>query len=193
MRAQIGHCDSSLSSYWRDDAPQTVSTAEHDFLPQCSVFLASSCATCSKASSILSNVQFRVFYFSPENAFVFFPVNVITMLYLLQVFMAVNSSCHWPFIPACFSSSARYRNRLAHALSWRKYSHIPRTYGSFPIIVQILPRYAFFSTTCLHCPFVSGFFSFCLHSIVEALLEQVGRVRFLTLINHHRRQLPVAE
>ena len=35
--------------------------------------------------------------------------------------------------------------------------HISRTYGSFPIILKILPRYAFFSTACLHCTFVSGF------------------------------------
>ena len=32
MRAQVGHCDFSLSSYWRDDAPQVVRASEHDFL-----------------------------------------------------------------------------------------------------------------------------------------------------------------
>ena len=59
------------------------------------------------------------------------------------------------------------RNLFTLFLSWRKYSHIPRTYGSFPIILQILPRYAFFSTTCLHCTFVSGFSPFAFRELLK--------------------------
>ena len=62
-----------------------------------------------------------------------------------------------------------------------------------PFIFHILPRYAFFSTSSLHCTFVSGFFSFCLQVFIETLLTQVGRVCFITFIQHHRRQLPIAE
>ena len=32
VRAQVRHCDSSLSSDWRDDAPQVVRASEHDLL-----------------------------------------------------------------------------------------------------------------------------------------------------------------
>ena len=33
---------------------------------------------------------------------------------------------------SCFSSSASSRNLFTQLLSWRKYSHIPHKYGSFP-------------------------------------------------------------
>ena len=59
-------------------------------------------------------------------------------------------------ITNCFSSSASCRNFFAFDLSQEKCSHIPRGYGSFRVIFLIPPRYAFFSTTCLHFTFVSG-------------------------------------
>ena len=54
----------------------------------------------------------------------------------------VIPNCHWPCIPAYFSSSACSRNLFTLSLSRRKYSHIlPRT-SCFPIIFQSLPRCA---------------------------------------------------
>ena len=32
IRAQVGHCNSSLSSSWRNGAPQAVRASDHDFL-----------------------------------------------------------------------------------------------------------------------------------------------------------------
>ena len=75
----------------------------------------------------------------------------------------------------------------------RKYSHIPGTHGSFPIIFHIFPRYAFLSTTCLHCTFCQLLFSLCLQVFVETPQTQVGRVCFIAFIKHNRRQLPVAQ
>ena len=37
------------------------------------------------------------------------------------------------------------------------------------------------------------FFSFCLQVFIETHLTQVGRVCFITFIEHYRRQLPIAE
>ena len=56
MRTQIEHCNASLSSGWRNDASQVVCLL---IMISCTVlgFLASSCATCSKASFTLSKAN----------------------------------------------------------------------------------------------------------------------------------------
>ena len=61
-----------------------------------------------------------------------------------------NSCHHRPCIPSCFSRAASSRILFVSALSRVKYSHIPRVKCSFTMILQILPRCAFFSTTALH-------------------------------------------
>ena len=71
--------------------------------------------------------------------------------------LAGDSSCHWPCIPACLSSSASSRNLFTLALSWQKYSHIYLTYCSFPIRFHNIPRCAFFSVNSYHCHFVKWF------------------------------------
>ena len=39
IRTQVGHCNASLSSRWRNDASQVVCASDHDFLVRCSAFL----------------------------------------------------------------------------------------------------------------------------------------------------------
>ena len=61
VRAQIGHCDSSLSSNWRDDTPQVISTSNHDLLHNAQLFCLILCYSRSKASLILSKVHSEAF------------------------------------------------------------------------------------------------------------------------------------
>ena len=100
MRTQVGHCNASLSSYWRNDASQVVCASDHDFLRDARL---SCLIRCYLLEGFLCSVKspFRGFPFSPENAFVFFPstaqgdkallhhsvhaVSVIAELNLLQV------------------------------------------------------------------------------------------------------------
>ena len=120
-------------------------------------FSASSCATCSKASFNYSS-QYPLFRAVVKPFFIVFrAIRVVTAFYLLQVFFGWRFQLPLASIPACFSSSACSRNLFAQSLSRRKYSHIPRTYCSFPIIFQSLPRCAFCFANSLHCQFASVF------------------------------------
>ena len=124
------------------------------------IFSVSSCATNSNASFILSKVHSKAFIF-PEGVFIFFPCSSLqggeafqqigSAFHLLQVFSG------WRFLlPVTLYSCTLFFFSQLPNLSQENCSHIPRRYGSFSIIFNILPRYEFFSTTCLHCTYVCG-------------------------------------
>ena len=124
------------------------------------IFLASSCAACSKASLILSKPHSVAFTFF----LTVFPNHHLSGRWSLSSSFFPCNPCHgsislapsilWLAIPAAtdpvfllaFLLRPALETFLLCFLSWTKYSHI---YGSFTIILQILPRYASFS----HNPF----------------------------------------
>ena len=173
VRTQVGHRDSSLSSNWRDDAPQVVRASGHDFLHNVQL---SSFVLCHPAQRLLLFCQRPIPWsvLHPENAFVFFTVSTLFRvvnpsssfsvqfvssrhLTCSKCSLAGDSSCHWTCIPACFTSPACSRNLFALSPSRQKYSHISRTCCSFLIIFPSLQRCAFFPANSLHCQFVGVF------------------------------------
>ena len=133
MWAQIRHCDSSLSSNWRDDAPQVVRAPEHDLLHNAHLFCL---VLCYLFKGFFNSVKgpVRGFHLFSEGVFIFFPSEFLPA-FLLQP--ALETSL------LCFFLGQSIPTSTVHVVL-------------FHIIFQILPRYSFFSTTCLHCTFVSG-------------------------------------
>ena len=121
-------------------------------------FPASSCATCSNASSC------RGFHFFPESVFIFFPVSTVQggeafLHYSVRAIRVMAAFHGWRFqLPMTLYSRLLF---FFSQLSKPLYS-VSFLEKVFPH--QILPRYAFFSTTCLHCTFVSGFLLLPLHT-----------------------------
>ena len=169
MRAQVGHCVSSWSSYWRDDAPQVVSASNHDFFAQCSSFPCF--ILCYLLEGFLNSVRgpFRGFHFSPESVFFILPtfqrgetflhhsfrgIRVMAAIHLLQVFYGWRFQLRLSLYSCLLFFFSQPLKPLYSGSFMEKVSHV---HGSFPIILQIIPRYAFFSTTCLHCTFVNVF------------------------------------
>ena len=93
-------------------------------------------------------------------------------------------------LPFFFGLLSRYL--CTQYLSWQKYSHISRTYCSFPIIFQSLPRCAFaprtLSTANLSAPFASD-----TRELLRHFWHKLVVYDSFTFLNHHRRQLPEAE
>ena len=109
--AQIRHRGTSLFSGWRDNTPQEICTLQHNSLFN---LPASSLATFSQASHILSNVALN-----QEDARTFLPISnakyqyPITLgvqavsallVFMFQVFLAKDSRCHWPCISTSFKN-----------------------------------------------------------------------------------------
>ena len=136
-------------------------------------FLASSFATFSKASFILSKVHsaaftsvLKVLLYSPQSPSFqrkerlfhhsVSTISIIAALHLLQALLAGDSCCYWPCILACHYFPPSSRNLFTLNLSQQEYSHISRMYCPFPIIFHNLPRSALFSTNSYHRHFVNG-------------------------------------
>ena len=115
MRAQARHCDSSLSSNWRDDTPQVVCTSKHDLLHNAHLFCL---VLCYLLKGFLNSAKgpFRVFHVSSESVLKFFPVFIFTAVKPFFIIgslqsvswqhftcskysLAGDSCCHWPWIP----------------------------------------------------------------------------------------------
>ena len=123
---------------------------------------------CHLLAGFLSSVKgpFRGFHFFPDSVFLILPSLHLSRRYhgsislapsiLWLAIPAATDLC----IPACFSSTTSTRSLFALFLSWRKYSYISRTYCSSTVRL-------FFSTTYLHCTFVSGLSSFAFRKLLK--------------------------
>ena len=173
MRAQVGHCDSSLSSSWRDDAPQVICISFHDFLDGAQL-------PCLILRHLLEGFlysvksTFRGVQFSSENAFAFFSVpsfqrkespfhhsvstiSIIAALHLLQVLpgwrfmlpLALHSCL--PFFLSILSELFYSKSFAAKICPHLSYVLL------FSIIFHNLPRCAFFvCKNSYHYHFLNG-------------------------------------
>ena len=149
-------------------------------------FLASSCATNAKASLIFSKAHSVSTHFSSESIFIFFPISI---------FQAVKA--FFILLPrTLYSCLLFFVSQLSKPLY--SVSFLEKVFLHLPYIV-LFPSFSksFHGTPSFPPPasiaHLTMVFSFCLQGFVETLLAQVGRVFFITFMNHHRRQLSVAD
>ena len=101
IRTQMGHRDSSLSSKWRYDAPQVVRASDHNFLHN-DQFVCLTVAFSSTLKMPLS--QSPLFREVKPFFFIIISCSECRHCVLLapSIFLAGDSTCQWPCIPACF-------------------------------------------------------------------------------------------
>ena len=171
MRTQVGHCNASLSSGWRNDFLQNV----HLF---CLVL-------CYLLKGLFNSVKgpFRGLHFSSEGVLIFFPIfgslqSVSSQLFSCSKYSLAGDS--WTLNSCLLFFVSQLSKPLYSASFLEKVFHIPRKYGSFPIIFHILPRYAFFPTTCLNFMFPlrwSDFVDICWPFRLDAMSAAYSCVR----------------
>ena len=190
--AQVRHRNASLSSRWRNDASQVISASDHDVLHDAQL----PCLILHHLlEGFLHSVKspFRGFHFSSGNALVFFPISnfqgdkallhhSVGATSIIAAFSPLQILIGWrcqlpPTLHSClrFFFSLLSEPHYSISFAWKKYSHFPRTYCSFPIFFQGLPRCAFCSANCLHCQFVS---------VVHLLPSEIRCKRFFSLHWH---------
>ena len=177
MRAWVEHFDSTLSSNWRDDAPQVVSASNHGVLHNAHVpcFI-----LCYLLEGFLNSVKghfcgFQVFY---ESVFLYFPSLHLPGRRSLSSSFFPCKPCHgsislapsilWLAIPAAtdlvfcllffFSLLSKEEVFPNPTYTWFSSHHSPN-----PSTVRFSPQ----PVSTAH---LSVFFSLCLQRIVEALL-----------------------
>ena len=187
MWAQVRHGDSSLSSNWRNVSPRVVFSSKHDLLHNAQLFCL---ILCHLLKGFFNSVNgpFRGFHLFPEDVFIFFPIFILQggEAFLHHFFVAIRVMA--AFLPLTLYSC------LLHSASFLE--------KVFPHPTQNTVLSPSFSTSLRDTPSIpppvssahlTAFFSFCLQVFLETLLTQVGRICFISFINHHRRQLPIAE
>ena len=169
MRAQVGHCDSSLSSNWRDDAPQVICISYTDFLDGAQL-------PCLILRHLLEGFlysvtrPFRDFQCSSENAFVFFPVPPFNARKDRSKYsLAGDSCCRWPCIPVCLSFTASSELFYSSSFLAKICPHLSYVLF-FSIIFHNLPRCAFFLHKLVPLPLCQWLVSSCHQRFVATLL-----------------------
>ena len=164
-------------------------------------FLASSCTTNSKASFILSKANSVAFIFLLKVSlhsftFPFFEGSEAFLHHWFGAFHVLHVFSDWQsLLPlALYSCLLLFFSQLSKPLHYGSFLENIRTYGSFPIIFHILPRYVFFlHYLSRHCTFVSVFLLLPVRKLSNHIWHKLVVYDSVTFINYHRSQLPVAE